>query len=352
MKGLVISTRSFDQKKQNFLKSTFKKIEEVNGTRIENSEWRKISLPIYMLDLFSEVGVEVFEKLLLRTYHGTKLVESYYKFIKDISCLIVEEKEEQLIFESVYNEAASLRKELSFLIGRMADKEPYKCCFNALSETKRYTLDDLINIEESKFNCYECEVDETKYPFLPDYKCYILRSFNRKLSVALGKKYMQSIITLFGKDSDFLIHDYDHGKKLLRSSYRIPSTSIILFKHNKGDVYQILQEGSFSLLYLYVKHGFELKAKTQSLAVTIESKVMHNVGRLEKKYIEINEQIQIIKKEASKMIKADSRKITPSINKLEKCLGVGIYDNYSLCDIMFNLMKFNDYVLWENTDKE
>lgn len=352
MEGLIISTRSFDIKKQKFLKTTFKKTENINGTKIEDSEWRKISLPIYMLDLFSEVGIDVFEKLLMRTYRGSRLVESYHHFIKDVSRLTVEEKEDQLDFESVYNKAVSLRKDMGFLIGRMADKEPYRVCFNILSETKRYILDDLINDEESKFNCHECEVNGSNYPFLPEYKCYVLRSFNRQLSVSLGKKYIQAITTLFGKESDYLIHDYDYGKKLLRSSYRIHRTNIILFKHNKGDVYQILQEGSFSLLYLYVKHGFELKVKAQSLAVTIDNAVMGNISNLEKKYAEIKELVHTIKKEASKLPDVDYEKIAPSIDKLEKCLGVGISDIHSLCDMMFKLMKFNDYVLWKNLDKQ
>lgn len=351
MERLVISTRSFDQKEREFLKIPFKKIEDVDGTKIENSEWRKISLPIYMLDLFSEVGVEVFKTLLMRTSRGAKLVEPYCEFMNKISHLIVEEKEEQLDFESIYNEAVSLRKEISFLIGRMADKEPYRCCFNAPSETKRYILDDLINDEESKFYCYECEVDGTKYPFLPECKCYVLRSFNRKLSVALGKKYMKSITALFGERSDFLIHDYDYGKKLLRSSYRLSSTKI-LFKHNKGEVYQILQEGSFSLLYLYVKHGFKLKDKTQKLASKIDINVIDNTKSIEKQYVDIREQVRIIKDEVSKLPVTDSEKITPSIDKLEKCLAVGISNNYSLCNIMFGLMKLNDYVLWKNSDRE
>lgn len=144
---------------------------------------------------------------------------------------------------------------------------------------------------------------------------------------------------------DFLIHDYDYGKRLLQSSFRPPKQdNVLLFKHNKGDVFQILNGTSFSLLYLYVKFGYDLKSYVQKFVMKIEKKLLNNY-ELAEHYNYLISYCKFVKKESEKLPRKERNKITPSIINLENCLAIGIYNKKCLHEMMFNLMILDDYVL-------
>lgn len=392
MEGLVISTRSFNTNTP-FIGNNHKEITNLNGIEIEQSNWRKISLPIYMLDLFSEVGTDNIITILRKTYPYSKLPDVFNCFIKDVSDWIAEDDEKETMekyydekekncIQTIYNHALFIRSMFRKLMRNKDFKERFTICFSnsnkkeSSTETIKYRFDDLINDHNTLFGCYECTLNKKEYPFSPapysfyftklnstitedqtlldvstvtsissEYKCFVIRSFNRRISIELGKRYLKYLKELFGHDMDFLIHDYDYGKRLLQSSFRPPKQdNVLLFKHNKGDVFQILNGTSFSLLYLYVKFGYDLKSYVQKFVMKIEKKLLNNY-ELAEHYNYLISYCKFVKKESEKLPRKERNKITPSIINLENCLAIGIYNKKCLHEMMFNLMILDDYVL-------
>lgn len=387
MEGLVISTRSFVTNKK-FMENNHIKVNAINNSRINNSYWRKISLPIYMLDLFSEAGVDNVKTIIQQMYPTSNYPDIFNEFIKRVSQFIVEEDETQFNIQDNYEYALFVKYLFCYLVQNKGFKERFSRCFsdyspNAdFSETQKYTLQDLIEDHNSLFDCYECLLDKDKYPFSPsptlwdstqsdspsaedslsseffaltpispDYKCYVIRSFKRRLSAKLGEEYFKSLKNLFGEDADYLIHDYDYGKRLLQSSYS-PSKRLLLFKHNKGDVYEILNNRSFSLLYLYVKFGYPLKAKVQNFIVMIENRLIQDTPWLLAYYNRMNIYCAYVKSESKKLSEEESEIIALSINNLEECLKNEVSDSSDLYEMMYNLTMLDDYVLRKTGNQE
>lgn len=366
MESLVITTRSFFPEKVFLRDRKCTKIEYVEKKDIDSSNWRKISLPIYLLDLFSEAGIGNIEYLLRKYNPGARLHVFFSNFIKSVTDLIIAKDGILPNIDNVYNEAMIILDSLRGLIEYDKFKEelskhiPLRPLNNNTDDTRKYFLEDLIAGQDSPFYCYECPVNSAEYPFRSDYRCFVIRSFKRKLSPSLGKKYFASLVELFGESTDYLVHDYDLGSRLMQSSY-VPNKKVplLLFKHNKGDVYQILKEGSFSLLYLYVKNGYELKFKIQAMVTRIEKELGQiqdtdeSVDQLlKKRYDDARKLYEKFKKETLLLPAMDKDSIMPSLNRLQECLGSDISDKYSLCKMMFNIMKLNDYVLWKNKTGE
>lgn len=405
MEGLVISTRSFSIDKP-FMGNSHKEVTSINGVEIEQSDWRKISLPIYMLDLFSEVGTDRILTILWKIYPNSKLPDILSDFIKSVSDFIAEDDEknveeekdadnkedtvkEELDIQTIYEQALHIRAIIRKLMRKKDFEERFSECFLVdntaadLSESKKYRLDDLTCDSNTLFGCYECFLNKEEYPFSPlpfafdstksdstktedqtlldviplppfssEYKCYVIHSFKRKLSTKLGELYLKSLEELFGDDADYLIHDYDYGKRLLQSSFRPPNKKhLLLFKHNKGDVYEILNGESFSLLYLYVKFGYDLKSNVQAFVMKIEKNLMGNF-ELSEHYKVLNTYCEHVKRESEKLPRKMRKKITPSIVNLENCLAIGISNRKCLYEMMFNLMILDDYVLRNSRNKK
>lgn len=347
MESLVITTRSFFPEKVFLRDRKCTKIEYIGGKDIDSSNWRKISLPIYLLDLFSEVGIGNIEYLLRKYNPGARLHVFFSNFIKSVTDLIIAKDGNLPNIDNVYNEAMIILDSLRGLIKYDKFKEGLSkyiplCPLNNndnANDTRKYFLEDLMAEQDSPFYCYECPVNSDEYPFRSDYRCFVIRSFKRKLSPDLGRIYFGSLVELFGDKADYLVHDYDFGRRLMQSSYgpnkRVP---LLLFKHNKGDIYQILKEGSFSLLYLYVKDGYELKSKIQAMVTRIEKKLgqikdtNESVDQsLKKKYKDVESLYENFKEKALLLPVMDKDSIMPSLNRLQECLKLGISNEYSLC---------------------
>lgn len=360
MESLVITTRSFFPEKVFLRDRKCAKIEYIDGKDIASSKWRRISLPIYLLDLFSEAGINNIEYLIQIYNPGSRLPNYFSNFIKQVTDLINDD-ENNLDIDIVYNGAVTILENLRGLIKYDKFKEELRKCIPSRSlnnngntdDTRKYFLEDLLAEYDSLFNCYECPINKDEYPFKSNYRCFVIRSFKKKLSLTLGKKYFESLVELFGNNIDYLIHDYDYGYKLIQSAYKPDKNfRLLLFKHNKGDIFQILKTGSFPLLYLYVTFGHQLKSDTQILVTVIEQKIGKTISQndpkiefLETTYNSVVKDCSKVKDEIMKLPDNDARRILPSLNELEKSLQIGIKSEYSLCKMMFHIMKLSDYVL-------
>lgn len=371
----VITTRSFSEEGF-FLENDFAKV--INSD-ISNSQWRKISLPIYLLDFFSGIGFDVIRDT-LKNYNS--VLEQFDKYEKLISQLLIKESEiDNNEVETVYSIAKNVLSSLVKIICRnsyvsSSFESALSSNSNNLSETVKYKLDDLILFEnesdESLFDCYKCEVNVNIKSLTTDaIECYVVRSFNRKISKCLGEKYINSLFDLFGPNADFVIHDYDCGMKLLQGDFVYSSNKqdydknvVLLFKHNKGDVYQILKNGSFSLLYLYVTRGCILKRNVHFFislldSVLCKSKIHGNITNSEEVNIRfVNNRRVSLDKLCDEIIcirdtclnDKDRAKIEQSLNKLKDCLKIELSSYCDLYKLMFNLMELEDYVLCKSNN--